>query len=104
MESLSAIRDFHERSRRGVIPALVLLCFVANWALLEALHRHDDGVIHGECPICQVLCGSSTAVRVPPDLPQPPVYTENFSPRPSCAVREIDALLCAHPHAPPRPS
>lgn len=104
MESLSAIRDFHEKTRRGVLPALVLLCFVANWALLEALHRHDDGVMHGECPICQILCGSSNAVRVPPDLPQPPVYTENLSPRLSSAARVFVTLLCARPHAPPCPS
>ncbi len=104
MESFATVRDFHENTRRGVIPALLLMCFVANWALLEALHHHDDGVMHDECAVCHILAGSSSVECTHSDLPQEAAYSENPSAFVSCVTHECVTGFSARPHAPPCPS
>lgn len=88
----------------GPLLALLMACLLANWALLGALHHHDDGAMHDGCALCRILAGSSGAERTNPDLPAPAVYTDCLPPSLTCAVHERVTNLSARPHAPPRPA
>lgn len=92
--------------RAGRIPmfALLLVCILVNWALLEAMHHHDDGAMHDGCALCRILAGSSSAERTNPDLPMPAVHTDCLPASLTWATHERITNLSARPHAPPRPA